>query len=121
MTWREGQAIGALVLVAIVAIDFARCYSRSKNTGWTRLLDAGRGSATILWLQLGFVASCLMAALDAGADWVTQIVGAPGADDTIKQWIGSYFSPQNVGIVVGIYIMIAAIARARTLLRRPPE
>ncbi len=115
MTASNVTAIVILTLLAVVLFDFARAYAASTNTGWARLLDAGRGSATILWSQLGFVIAAVVAVLDQVLDWICQISGAPGADDAIKQAIQQAVTPTRVGVVVAIYVVITAVARMRTL------
>jgi hypothetical protein len=118
MTLHGIVTVAIVAMVAIVVIDFTRSYAASGNTGWQRLLDAGRGSATILWSQLGFVIAGMLTAFDQLADLVCQLTGAPGADDAFKQAIQSYFTTTTVGTVLAIYAVITVLARVRTLNKK---
>lgn len=115
MTLHGVVAVIALALTAVVIFDFIRSYQASTNTGCARLLDAGRGSATILWSQIGFAIAAVVAALDQVMDWICQIAGTPGADDAIKSAIQQIVTPTSAAIALAVYALITAIARMRTL------
>lgn len=115
MTLHGIVAVIALALVAVVIFDFVRSYLASATTGWARLLDAGRGSATILWSQIGFAIAAIVAALDQVMDWICQLTGTPGADDAIKSAIQQVVTPTTAAIALAAYALITAIARMRTL------
>lgn len=115
MTAANVTAIVILTLLAVVLFDFARAYFKSRKTGWGRLLDAGRGSATILWSQLVFAVGAIAAGFNQILDWVCQVIGAPGADDAIKSAVQQVVTAERVGLALAIVGIITIIARMRTL------
>lgn len=115
--FKTATAVAALVILCVVAGDFVFAYVRSKSTGFQRLIDAARGSATILAAQLGAIAAALVTAGGQITDWICAILNAPDADSQIKSFIGSYFTATNVGLAMLAYTLIVAAARARTLKR----
>ena len=115
MTFKTALALIALAILAVLLIDFARAYAKATSTGWQRLWDAGRGSATVVVAQLGAAAGALVAASDRLTDWICNLVNAPGADDTIKGLIASTLTPTTVGIATVAFMGLVAWARMRTL------
>jgi hypothetical protein len=105
----------ALALIAIVAFDFVRAYLGATSTGWQRVWDAGRGSATMVAVQLGIVASCIATASGDVVDWICNLANDPGAADSIKGAIAQYCTPTTVGIAMVGYLGLVAWARLRTL------
>jgi hypothetical protein len=117
MSFKLIATLIALGIAGIVAFDFVRSYLKATSVGWQRLWDAGRGSATIVWQQLGIVAACLVTASTSLTDWVCGLLNAPGADEAIKSTINSYVGPTSVGVVMVLYIGVTVWARLRTLGR----
>lgn len=111
-------ALAGLAAAAVVAVDFAKAYAASSKTGWARVWDGGRGSATIVWQQLGVVLGGLLAASDQAVDWLTQFLNAPGADDSIKNVLNQVVTPAKVGTALAIYALISIAARMRTLRKK---
>lgn len=105
----------ALAIFAVVLLDFVRAYLQATTTGWQRVWDAGRGSATIVVTQLGAGAGALVAMSDKLTDWITGLLNAPGADEQIKGLIASYLTPTTVGIATVAFMGLVAWARLRTL------
>lgn len=105
----------ALTLIGVVVFDFVRQYRKASSAGWQRVWDAGRGSATIVWQQIGLVVAGLVAASETVVDWICRLVNAPGADEAIKGAISSYVTPVNVSAAMVVFIAITVWARLRTL------
>jgi hypothetical protein len=104
-----------LSVAAVVIFDFGRQYLKSISTGWGRVWDAGRGSATVVWQQFGLVVSGLVMGADRLIDWVCAAANDPSAADAIKGVINSYFTPPVAGLVGLAFIAITIKARMRTL------
>lgn len=100
-------AIAAGLLALVVAVDFAIAYFRSSSTGTQRLWDAGRGSATIVVCQLGFIGG----GVDTGLQKLADFLNMPGVSDAIK----GYLPAPAVGAAVIVFAAIALAARLRTL------
>lgn len=110
--------LAALVIAGVVAADFAKAYFASSKIGWARVWDGGRGSATIVWQQLGVVLGGLLVASDQAVDWVTQFLNAPGADEAVKNALNQIVTPTKVGSALAIYAVISIVARMRTLRKK---
>ncbi len=115
MSFATIVALIALALIAAVVGDFIWAYWKATSSGWQRVWDAGRGSATIVWQQLGLVAAALVTAGGKITDWICALVNDPSAADNIKSAIGSYVSPASVGIAMTAFIAVTIWARSRTL------
>jgi hypothetical protein len=107
----------ALALIAFLVFDFVRAYLGSTSTGWQRVWDAGRGSATIIVVQLGVVASGIATASGDLVDWICSLANDPSAADPIKATIAQYCTPTTVGVAMIGYLGLVAWARLRTLNR----
>jgi hypothetical protein len=105
----------ALAIVSVVVFDFVRAYLKSTATGWQRIWDAGRGSATVVIGQLGMVASMLAVSFDKVVDWICSLLQDPSAADQIKTLIGQYVTATNVGLVMAAFTGLVVAARLRTL------
>jgi hypothetical protein len=112
-----GIVIGALwtVIIVIVAIaaayEFVVSYRKSTSTGWQRIWDGARGSATLVWMRLVFI-------VGAGIDLITELadfLGAPGVSDTIRQ----YADPRVVSALMIAIAIIGEFARRRKNSRGP--
>jgi ABC-type sulfate transport system permease component len=107
--------LSALALIAFLVFDFVRAYLKATTTGWQRVWDAGRGSATIIVVQLGVVASGIATASGDLVDWICSLVNDPSAADPIKTAIAQYCTPTTVGVAMVGYLGLVAWARLRTL------
>ena len=108
-------ALVALAVLAVVIFDFVRSYMKSTDTGWQRIRDAGRGSATIVIQQLGLVAAALVAMFNQVTDWICSLLSTPESADAIKSAIGSYVTGPNVGIALAVFVSLTVAARMRSL------
>ncbi|HZS63344.1 MAG TPA: hypothetical protein VFA53_02435 [Xanthobacteraceae bacterium] len=105
----------ALAIVGVLIVDFVRSYVAATSTGWQRLWDAGRGSATMVVAQLGAVVALITAVSDHLADWISSLLGDPAAADSVKSAIQSYVTPATVGTAMLVFSGLVAWARLRTL------
>jgi hypothetical protein len=108
-------SVVGLCIFAVVVYDFSTQYVKATSSGWQRIWDAGRGSATMVMAQLGAIAAGIAMAGDKVTDFVCGLLNAPGAADQIKAAIGQYVTGQNVGIVLLIFTALVAWARSRSL------
>ena len=99
--------VAALLLVFVVG-EFAILYFTSARTGiWRKMLEAGKGSATILWAR----ATMFLGALATVLVDLAGYLGAPGVADTIK----AVLAPQYVGAFLVVVALVSEFARRRTL------
>jgi hypothetical protein len=108
-------ALAAIAVLVVVIVDFMHSYMKSTETGWQRIWDAGRGSATIVIQQLGMVAAATVAMFNQVTDWVCSLLSTPESADAIKSAIGSYVTGPNVGIALAIFVSLTVAARMRSL------
>lgn len=96
-----------LMLLNWVIYSFFHEYSKADGTGFERLVNAARGSATMLWSKfcifVGSLASVAMGAADA--------FNMP----EVKQQIQAYLTPEHTALLlIGVAVM-TQWARSRTL------
>jgi hypothetical protein len=99
-----------LVLLAIlnwVVYSFAVEYRRSEATGFQRVLDAAKGSATILWSKFVVLVGALSSILMGAADTLNM--------PEIKMTIEKYLTPEHMALVLVGVAVITQWARQRTL------
>ncbi len=96
---------------AYITYTFVSDFVHQPGSTWTRLLAAGKDSATILWARF-----CLILTTGTGAlAELASYLGAPGVGDAIKSAFSSQYAPV---ITLGIAILIPVVsewARRRTL------
>jgi hypothetical protein len=99
-----------LVLLAVlnwVVYSFITEYKKAEGSGFERLINAARGSATVLWskfvIAVGAVASVLMGAADA--------LNMP----EVKTSIQIYLTPEHTALLLIGVAVVTQWARGRTL------
>jgi hypothetical protein len=105
----------ALTIIVIGVYDFIVSYRKSTNSGWQRVWDAGKGSATIVWQQLGLMVAGLLAASSSVTDWVCSLINDPSAAESVKSIIGAYVTPTTAGAAMAVFTLVTVWARLRTL------
>lgn len=99
--------IGVLCVGAYGIYEFVTSYKASTNTGFQRILDGARGSATILWVRFVFIVGMGIDAMAALADFL----GAP----TVSAAITQYGDPKMVAALMIVIAVVTEFARRRTL------
>lgn len=96
-----------LMLLNWVIYSFFTEYRKAEGTGFERLLNAARGSATMLWSKfcifVGSLASVAMGAADA--------FDMP----EVKSQIQAYLTPEHTALLLIAVSVVTQWARARTL------
>ena len=93
----------AAFFVVVCALDF----KSEKGTTWQRVLAAGRGSATIVWMRLGVIFSALTSALVSAAGYFN----LPEVQTALQK----YMTPEAWLAVLAVFAVIGEIARRRSL------
>jgi len=100
--------LAELAIVVYVVFQFALIYARSTaTTRWARTIEAGKGSATILWAR--FVIA-VAAGVD-GLSYLASVLGAPG----VAEKLPSILKPEYVALLTVGIAVVAELARRRTL------
>jgi hypothetical protein len=104
----DALAGSAFTLIAVYVIaDLVVGYYRADGSIWSKLVAAGRDSATILWQRLVLATAALSGVLVTLAD----TLGAPQVDNAIR----AVLQPQWVPIYGVMIAVIGELARRRTL------
>jgi hypothetical protein len=102
--------VALMLFIGVIGYEFVKDFATTTGSIWTRLLAAGKDSATILWARFSMIVAAITAALVDASDYFN----APGVSDAIKQ----VMQPQYVALVGLFVAIITEVARRRTL---PPS
>lgn len=100
-------SLALIALLVIFGILFAKQFATAQGDIFSRILAAGRNSATIAWQRFVIIISTAAASLSFVADYFN----APGVSDAIK----SVLKPEYVAAFVVGVALISELARRRSL------
>lgn len=107
--------LAAFAIIVWVVSIFTMGYLKATSSGFQRVIDGAKGSATMLVAQLGTIAAALIMASDSIVDFVCNLVNAPGVADQVKTAISQYVTPTNLGLAMLGFTLLVGWARSRTL------
>jgi len=94
-------------IAAYFIYDMVKEYRAGTGTVVARLIAAGKGSATIVWMRLGVIATALVNALVQGADYFNL--------PEVQSIATKYVTPTTMLIAAAVFAIGGILARKRTL------
>ena len=107
--------LAGLGVAGYVVYSFVTAYAKAEGSGFTRLRNAARGSATILVQQLGLVVAGLTTSLNGVVEFVSRFISDQAGAESVKQIIQSFVTPTTVGAALAIFSAVTVWARLRSL------
>jgi hypothetical protein len=96
-----------LVILAYFVFDAVRAYKSAAGSVWSRLLAAGKSSATIVWARFTVIVTTGV----NGLVWIADLLNAP----QVAAAITTYMKPSVVAGIMVAVALITEVARRRTL------